>query len=166
MTTSESLAHRGDAEDASEGDELPPISLRLTLQRLVMEAAADRDFAPSHHDPDYARQRGAPTAFVNFDFVAGVFERLLRTYTGPQGFLEHLDFRIDANAVAGSILVAGGTVERIEHVPGQPGTILHVALFQRADEVRTAHGRARVRLLPHDHAIVSASSPRGEREIE
>ena len=42
-----------------EGDELPPFSLALTLQRLVMEAGVNRDFAPIHHDPQIARATGA-----------------------------------------------------------------------------------------------------------
>lgn len=31
-------------EEVSEGDELPELVLPLTVQRLVMEAAANRDF--------------------------------------------------------------------------------------------------------------------------
>ena len=43
-------------EEVKVGDELPELALPLTVQRLVMEAAANRDFVPLHHD-DAAAQR-------------------------------------------------------------------------------------------------------------
>ena len=35
-------------EEVKVGDELPELALPLTVQRLVMEAAANRDFVPLH----------------------------------------------------------------------------------------------------------------------
>jgi acyl dehydratase len=137
---------------------IQPVSLIVTLQRLVMEAAADRDFAPSHHDPEYARERGATTAYVNCDFVAALFERLLRSYTGPSGFLEHLEFRLVANATVGSTITASGAVEQVERLP-DGSALVQVELRQDASGVQTAHGHARVRILPATQSIYSAVSP-------
>lgn len=46
-------------EEVSEGDELPELVLPLTVQRLVMEAAANRDFVPLHHDDAAAPEDGS-----------------------------------------------------------------------------------------------------------
>ena len=46
--------------DVVEGAELPEFAVPLTIQRLVMEAGANRDFAPMHHDREIARATGAP----------------------------------------------------------------------------------------------------------
>ena len=72
-------------ETVSVGDELGPISIPVTLQRLVMEAGANRDFSLIHHDRDVARATGAPDAYMNTFFIAAMFERLLREWMGPRG---------------------------------------------------------------------------------
>jgi 3-oxo-4,17-pregnadiene-20-carboxyl-CoA hydratase beta subunit len=127
------------------GDKLGPIRLRLTLQRLVMEAAADRDFAPSHHDPDYARDRGASSAFINFELAAAMFERLLREYAGPLSVLSHLRFRLIANAAIGTTLVTGGIVRDVQSDPSGRQQVF-IDVWQGADEQETARGQARVLL--------------------
>ncbi|MPZ25617.1 MAG: acyl dehydratase [Micromonosporaceae bacterium] len=125
--------------------QLPVLALRLTLQRLVMEAGANRDFAPSHHDPDYARLRGADTAYANPDFVAGFFERVLREYAGPASVLVDLQFRLKRHALLGSTIRAGGQVAFLE--TGPDGQVVAVIdLWQRSDDTLTVVGRARVRL--------------------
>ena len=55
-------------EEVKVGDELPELALPLTVQRLVMEAAANRDFVPLHHD-DAAAQSVVCTFFVKSDGV-------------------------------------------------------------------------------------------------
>jgi 3-methylfumaryl-CoA hydratase len=64
------------------GEELPPFRVSLTLQRLVMEAGASRDFSPIHHSPEAALASGAAGVFANTTFVETVIEALLRT-PGP-----------------------------------------------------------------------------------
>ena len=70
--------------DISVGDELPPITIPITLQRLVMEAGANRDLSLIHHDSNVARATGAPDAFANTYFLLGMFERLMREWAGPE----------------------------------------------------------------------------------
>ena len=65
------------------GDELPGIVIPITLQRLVMEAGANRDFSLIHHDTKVAQATGAPDAFANTYFLMGMFERLMRDWAGP-----------------------------------------------------------------------------------
>ncbi|MGI9284047.1 MAG: acyl dehydratase [Pseudomonadales bacterium] len=67
------------------GDELDTISIPITLQRLVMEAGANRDFSLIHHDRSVAKATGAPDAFANTYFLMGMFERLLRDWLGTKG---------------------------------------------------------------------------------
>ena len=69
--------------DIAPGDELHSISIPITLQRLVMEAGANRDLSLIHHDRDVACATGAPDAFANTYFLMGMFERLMRQWAGP-----------------------------------------------------------------------------------
>lgn len=95
--------------DVNVGQELPEISLPITLQRLVMEAGANRDLSLIHHDRDVARATGAPDAFANTYFLMGMFERLVRQWAGPRarfrkiGPLRMMIF----NAVGDTISVKG-----------------------------------------------------------
>ena len=72
------------------GQDVPPVSLPITLQRLVMEAGANRDFSLIHHDVDVARATGAPDAYMNTFFILGMFERLLREWMGNKGVLKKI----------------------------------------------------------------------------
>ena len=77
-------------EDVAVGDELDTIEIPVTLQRLVMEAGANRDFSLIHHDRDVARATGAPDAYANTFFIVGMFERLLREWMGLEGRLNRI----------------------------------------------------------------------------
>ena len=103
-------------EEVAVGDELPSVSLALTLQRLVMEAGANRDFSLIHHDGDVARAIGAPDAFMNTYFIAGMFERLLREWMGPSGRLSKIcALRMQRfNAVGDTVVFKGSVSQRLD----------------------------------------------------
>lgn len=67
--------------------DLPEVRLPLTFQRLVMSAAASRDFAPAHIDHDAARAGGAPGAYADIMFVLAMFERCVGEWAGGTGSL-------------------------------------------------------------------------------
>jgi acyl dehydratase len=96
-------------DSVSVGDELDPVSIPVTLQRLVMEAGANRDFSLIHHDGDVARATGAPDAYMNTFFIAGMFERLLRNWMGPAGQLNAINqLRMKIfNAVGDTVIFRG-----------------------------------------------------------
>jgi len=97
------------------GDEIDPISIPITLQRLVMEAGANRDFSLIHHDREVARATGASDAYANTFFLAGMFERLLREWMGPAGQLNKIvNLRMSAFNVVGDTLTVAGTVTAID----------------------------------------------------
>ncbi len=98
-------------ESVSVGDELPPIAIPITLQRLVMEAGANRDFSLIHHDRDVARSTGADDAYMNTFFIAGMFERLLREWMGDSGRLNKIsNLRMKVFNVVGDTVTFGGQV--------------------------------------------------------
>ena len=72
-------------EEVKVGDELPELALPLTVQRLVMEAAANRDFVPLHHDDAAAQRTGAPAMFANTWYYMALSERHLREWVGLEG---------------------------------------------------------------------------------
>ena len=102
-------------DPVSIGDQLGPISLPITLQRLVMEAGANCDFSLIHHDRDVARATGAPDAYMNTFFIAGMFERLLREWIGPRGRIRKItNLRMQVFNCVGDTVIFKGQVERID----------------------------------------------------
>ena len=97
------------------GEYLPEISIPITLQRLVMEAGANRDFSLMHHDGSVARTAGASDAFVNTFFLMGMFERQVREWAGTAARLKKMGpLKMLAFNVVGDTLVFNGKVASVE----------------------------------------------------
>ncbi|WOH38896.1 hypothetical protein RI844_06665 [Thalassotalea fonticola] len=77
-------------QDIKVGDELSPIYIDITLQRLVMEAAANRDLSLIHHDQSMAQATGAKDAYANTFFLYGMIERLAREWGGLKTFIRKI----------------------------------------------------------------------------
>ncbi|NIS88587.1 MAG: acyl dehydratase [Woeseiaceae bacterium] len=107
--------HRG-MDSIAVGDEIGPISIPITLQRLVMEAGANRDFSLIHHDADVARATGAPDAYMNTFFIAGMFERLLREWMGYRGVINSItNLRMKVFNTVGDTVTFSGTVSALDN---------------------------------------------------
>ncbi len=97
------------------GDEIGPIAIPITLQRLVMEAGANRDFSLIHHDREVAQATGASDAYMNTFFIAGMFERLLREWMGSKGHLNKMqNLRMSAFNCVGETVSFKGVVDKVD----------------------------------------------------
>lgn len=129
-------AHRS-FSSVSVGDELDPISIPITLQRLVMEAGANRDFSLIHHDRDVARATGASDAYMNTFFIAGMFERLLREWMGNRGQLNKINtLRMTTFNVVGDTVTFNGRVTSKNDATSQ--VVLHLTSDTANGETSTA----------------------------
>ena len=97
------------------GQSTHQVSIPVTLQRLVMEAGANRDLSLIHHDGDAARLTGARDAYANTFFLMGMCERLLREWMGPSGRIVKLGpLKMTAFNVVGETMAFAGTVSEVE----------------------------------------------------
>jgi hypothetical protein len=102
------------------GDTLPEISIPITLQRLVMEAGANRDLSLIHHDTKVAQATGAPDAFANTFFLIGMFERLMREWAGPQARIRKIGpLRMMIFNAVGDTVQFKGVVESVDAASGR-----------------------------------------------
>ena len=106
-------------EDVEIGQEIPEVVLPLTLQRLVMEAATNRDFVPIHFDRAAAQFGGAPDAFANTLFIQMLIEVSLRYWMGLAGKLKRLGFKMFTFTHAGMIVHCKGKVTDKRQEEGQ-----------------------------------------------
>jgi acyl dehydratase len=128
--------------DVSEGAELPEFPLPLTIQRLVMEAGANRDFTPIHHDREITRATGAPEPYANTMLIQALFEATLREWMGLAGQLRKLGFSMRSFAGAGAILSGHGQVTQKR--AGDGGGFVDIDLWAASGGKQTATGTATV----------------------
>jgi acyl dehydratase len=127
------------------GEVLPETSISLSVQRLVMIAAANRDFAPTHHDAEAARATGAGNPYGNMMFVMSMFERAVLGWAGPAARLRRLrNVRMMAFNEAGLTITCHGLVTSVDPVDRRVRIELWLAA---ADERRTSSAEAEVELL-------------------
>ena len=77
------------------GDELNPVELKLTATTMVLQVSGGQDWAPLHHDQDYAVASGHPDGiFYNTSWTQGLLSRILTDWAGTAGWVSHLDFQM------------------------------------------------------------------------
>lgn len=112
------------AREIRVGEELPPVSITLSFQRMIMISSANRDFAPIHTDREYARNSGADDAYPNMMFVMAMMERTVQSWAGP---------RVRLHALRGLRMTA---FNRVDDVVTCRGTVTSVAADQSRVEVQ------------------------------
>ncbi len=129
--------------DISVGDELPPIAIPITLQRLVMEAGANRDLSLIHHDGDVAKATGAPDAFANTYFLMGMFERLMRDWAGPAARVRKIGpLRMMIFNAVGDTIFFKGLVESVDKAAGT----VALDMWVESDRGKTVTAKATLEL--------------------
>ncbi|MBF8266698.1 MAG: hypothetical protein HW388_206 [Dehalococcoidia bacterium] len=99
-------------EDVKVGDEVPAVTMHLTVQRLVIEAGANRDFSPHHHNTESTQAEGIPEMFMNNGFVQAMWERTYQEYIGLDGVVKKVGpFRMRIFNTVGDSIVTRGVVK-------------------------------------------------------
>ena len=81
----------------------------VTATTVVLGALASRDWRPMHHDHDFAVNRnGTQDIFLNTPNQAAWFERYLTDWSGPNGRLGRMKFRMKGSVFPGDTMVLRG----------------------------------------------------------
>lgn len=129
------------------GDPVGPLTMFLSLQRLIMVSGANRDFAMSHVDNEAARAGGAEGAFADVMFVFTVIERLLLEWAGPRAVLRELGpMKLRDFVLSGYDLAVEGTVSGVRpaEVSGRNGHDIDVEVRLRQGARLPVVGAGRV----------------------
>jgi acyl dehydratase len=138
-------------EDVAEGTDISPISLELTMKRLIMAACGTRDFYPVHHDRDFARNSGHKDIFVNQMFLQGFLGRCLTDWTGPAGRLRKLSITMTVPNYLGDTITARGRVIR-KYVESDEHRVDCELVVTKQDGTVTVNSQATV-VLPSEKVI-------------
>ncbi len=100
-------------EDVREGEEVHPVTFNLTIQRLVMFAGANRDFAAHHHNTAMGQADGAPNMHANADSCLAMWERVITDWIGAAGRIKKVNFRnVTFNAAGDAVVVSGKVAKK------------------------------------------------------
>jgi acyl dehydratase len=138
-----------DHEAVTPGEPLTSVTLPITLQRLVMEAAANRDFSPWHFDHEVARSLGAPAAFANTTLIETLLEAAVRRWGGLGARIKRLEFAMRGQTCADEVASIGGRIAG-KGVAANGERRVRLALWIDSARVRTVTASA----------VVALSAPR------
>jgi acyl dehydratase len=89
--------------------ELAPLSMPITMTRLVVGAGAVRDFSPLHHDVDAARSAGHATAFFSYSFQLALVVKALTRWVDDESRIARVKLNLQAPMYLGRTAVCSGT---------------------------------------------------------
>lgn len=97
-------------EEVEEGQQLPTVTMDITPTIIVAGAIASSDFTPVHHDSNFAKSIGMQDIFMNNATICGLSGRYLTDWSGPEGELKEISFRIGASCFPGDTMTMTGNV--------------------------------------------------------
>jgi len=98
-------------EDIEIGDEIPSlIKAPLSLTTIVKFAGASGDFAPLHHDVDFAKSIGLPHAIAHGPMKLEYMSQIMTNFAGDLGRLKRLEVQFRGMDFPGDVVVGKGAV--------------------------------------------------------
>lgn len=136
-------------DQAAEGDELPPLQVRLTRAELVRYAGASGDFNPLHWSERTAREVGLPDVIAHGMLTMGLAARLVTAWAGDPAAVVHCGVRFTRPVVVpddsdGALVELAGKVTE----QGDDGTVQVAITARCAGQTVLGKATATVRLHP------------------
>jgi acyl dehydratase len=126
-------------DDVAVPTDLPETVDEISYERVVMNSATTWDYIPWHFDPQYARNNGHPTIFVNTMHLAGFVDRIATAWAGPYSRVVRRKVTLQGSIYAGDSMVGRGRVidKRRETTGATPRYLvdLEVGVYNQRDEL-------------------------------
>jgi acyl dehydratase len=130
--------------DVEVGNELPTLTLDITLRRLFVNAAASWDTFPGHFDRDYARAHGHQDVFANTSLLLAVADRAITDWAGPRTQIIRRKLTMGRPVHPGDRLYGTGVVTACRHEDDKYLVDVDVELSVLGD--RCAHAVTTIKL--------------------
>jgi len=125
--------------DVKVSAQLPEVVDLISYERVVMNAGTTWDYVPWHYNPQYAKDHGHPTIFVNTMHLAGFVDRIATDYGGPDSRVMRRRVSLLGSIYAGDSMVGRGSVvgKRIETAGDTSRYLvdLEVSIFNQREEL-------------------------------
>ena len=137
------------------GTRLPLLRIQITAKTIVMGASASRDWQPQHHDAIWARSNAnLPAIIMNNYTQAGLISRYVTDWTGPDGRIGRLKFKMRKPICPGDELLFNGSITQVTKTIYR-FSWLDLAVDMSVDDVAVTTAQLRL-ALP---TAVNAASP-------
>ena len=97
-------------EDVRSGEQLPELTIAITVGLIAGGAIATRDYFPGHHDLEAARELGSPHIFMNILTTNGLCQRFIEEAFGPECLFKDLKIKLGAPNYPGDTMKFSGQV--------------------------------------------------------
>ncbi len=98
-------------EQVQEGDDLPVATRDITRVDVIAMAFAARDFLPPLHiDHEVAQEAGLKDVNVNIIATGGLIGKYLTDWSGSEGRLKRMEYRLSVSVFPGDTLTQNGRV--------------------------------------------------------
>ena len=118
---------------------LPEVVDQISYERVVMNTGTTWDYVPWHYNPQYAKDHGHPTIFVNTMHLAGFVDRIATGFGGPYSRAVRRKVSLLGSIYAGDSMVARGHVvgKRVDTAADARRYLvdLEVSIFNQRDEL-------------------------------
>ena len=92
------------------GDQLPELSIPITVTLINGGAIATRDYFPGHHDKEAAQALGSPHIFMNILTTNGLVQRFVEDWAGPLATFKSQKIKLGAPNYPGDTMIFTGEV--------------------------------------------------------
>lgn len=133
--------------DAEVGQLLAGDHVTVDWNTVVMQVSGSQDWNRVHHDPDFARESGHPSVFLNTGWTSAMLYKVASDWIGSSGWVQHFDFRMRQMNAFGDAVTSGGQV-REKRIDPEGRPVVELDLWLDNDRVgRTTVASATVVLL-------------------
>jgi acyl dehydratase len=115
--------------------DLPETIDEISYERVIMNAGTTWDYIPWHFDPEYARNHGHPTIFVNTMHLAGFIDRIATAWAGPYSRVVRRKVTLVGSIYAGDSMVGRGRVIDKRRDGSRDLVDLELAIYNQRDEL-------------------------------
>jgi acyl dehydratase len=100
-------------EDVEVGQALPEAARDIDYTLIACGAVwATHDFMPVHHDPEFAKKKGAPNIFMNILTTNGLLGAYLTDWSGPEGEIKRIKIGLAVPNFPNDRMTFNGTIEK------------------------------------------------------
>jgi acyl dehydratase len=94
----------------AKGVHIPPVTLEITLRRLIVNTGASWDTFPGHFDREYARSHGHEDVFANTSLILAFADRVITDWAGPRTRIARRRLSMGRPVHPGDVLRGEGVV--------------------------------------------------------
>jgi len=101
-------------KDVQLGENLPELSIDLTVSLIVAGAVASQDYTPVHHDKKAAEEAGMQDVFMNILTTNGLVSRFVTDWAGIDSRVTHVAIKLGTPNLPGDTMMLSGEVTAMD----------------------------------------------------